>query len=261
MPELGCYHCAQREINHICKMDGQIPKPPPPKPGDPPPPKVPHRAKPADAPKGPPATHPSQYGHLRSLTDCCAQGDGSRHTATFHRPSKDSDPNFLPTPDTLTPMASGQRRPYKENCKTCNLADHILNSFDKNKRLALIEEAKAIRRAYEKKNLTGMRTEDALNALDISGHAFAVARGKELAMAITNPEKDEHWLLRISFATEGHAFGILREHFELIVSEPPVERGQTSYSYQIPPRGGRKCSRKQMTYRKRIRYSSRGRGI
>ncbi|KAL1749669.1 hypothetical protein FB107DRAFT_280447, partial [Schizophyllum commune] len=100
----------------------------------------------------------------------------------------------------------------------------------------LVDKSVKLKEYYTQQGLTGLRAEDALNKLDICGHAYSIARGKELALIISNDVRDEHWIVRCHFGTEGHVFGLPTSDVRRIMDSPPVKRpsAEKSKAFEIP---------------------------
>ncbi|KAL1711781.1 hypothetical protein EV715DRAFT_297699 [Schizophyllum commune] len=149
-----------------------------------------------------PSTAPSEYGHLKFVPECTADQYGTHSTVTVHH-SADNNPIFH------WPLS---REPG-----------------------GLVNKSVKLKEYYKQQGLTGL-AEDVLNKLDICGHAYSIARGKEPALIISNNVRNEHWIVRYHFGTEGHIFGLPTTDIQHIMASPPVKRPsvERSKAFKIP---------------------------
>ncbi|KAJ7180197.1 hypothetical protein C8R43DRAFT_941880 [Mycena crocata] len=73
-----------------------------------------------------------------------------------------------------------------------------------------------------------------VNKLKIRGRISALARGKELLVAICNPETAKNFLFRVTFSLEAHCFWIPTNWYRHITACPLVSRGEKSWAFPIP---------------------------
>lgn len=95
--------------------------------------------------------------------------------------------------------------------------------------------------------LDNLPSVDIVRGLGVEGELIAAFRGKELVFGIEKvlylysyiyPELIFfffEFLFRVCYALEGHSFWVPTAQYDTIVLSPPVNRGEKSKTYNIPP--------------------------
>ncbi|KAJ3885488.1 hypothetical protein GG344DRAFT_82661 [Lentinula edodes] len=164
------------------------------------------------------ADDPSEYGHFMFHPDCCSKPTGERPMVRLH-PSAIDDPDFLPLPES-------QKQVYSKegNCSTCSPSPKsVLTATAKQQ-----QQSRDCLASYSATKLNKKRATEIVNKLKITGKILCALRGKEVAIGIAD------YVIRISFATEGHCFWIPTAQYREIIAGPLHKRGEKGLAYQIP---------------------------
>ncbi|KAJ7159319.1 hypothetical protein C8R43DRAFT_1234061 [Mycena crocata] len=170
------------------------------------------------------------FGNFVTHPECCARVTGHRQTFTVHI-SSPNDENFIDlpllSPPTPLPEDAPPRPPHY--CGACHRGytteasggDFSLPASVIPRESATPAAANDVPAKY-------------VNKLKIRGRISALARGKELLVAICNPQTEKNFLFRVTFCLEGHCFWIPTEWYHRITSSTPVSRGEKSFAFPIP---------------------------
>ncbi|KAL1700637.1 hypothetical protein EV121DRAFT_295012 [Schizophyllum commune] len=154
----------------------------------------------------------AEWGTLIFHPECCADSRGAHASVHLHQPSLDH-PLLYPLPriGVLSHLNA-----TTEPCQKCTPPSY--NGIPTDEREELVRDAQAILQGYDNTSLLSnlQRAEDIMNCLKIRGYG------------------DAYYAIRISFATEGHVFGIPTEQYDTIVAAGTVPRGQKSRTFKVP---------------------------
>ncbi|KAJ6622384.1 hypothetical protein B0H10DRAFT_2430855 [Mycena sp. CBHHK59/15] len=167
------------------------------------------------------------FGCFVTHPQCCSRVEGRRQTFTIHV-SSPTDDRFHSLPRLPPPPAPPKNPKKNEKLQPPHYCSSCRRGCD-------ITDPAAVAPPHSVCSVpSDMPTAEFVNSLNIEGRISAKARGKELAIAICNRKSGTNFVLRVTFALEGHCFWIPTEWYNRITSQTPVARGVKSLAFPIP---------------------------